>query len=169
MRPILILGGIILALVIGKLFIFSSPNDEKGGEGKENTAKTGAPKSGGAIPVEVYLAKMERVENILYASGTVVPNGEVNLKAEIAGRLIKLNLREGASMAKGQLIALALGSAGRSRMSMGTVIMGGLLLSLILTLYVIPAMYAFLSRPKNFERMRDIERIAQESEAPELA
>ena len=66
-------------------------------------------------------------------------------------------------------IALALGSAGRSRMSMGIVIMGGLLFSLILTLYVIPAMYTFLSRPKNFERMRDIERIAHEAEAIEMA
>ncbi|GAA4395579.1 efflux RND transporter permease subunit [Nibrella viscosa] len=43
-------------------------------------------------------------------------------------------------------IALALGSAGRSRMSMGIVIIGGLLFSLLLTLYVIPAMYTFMSR-----------------------
>lgn len=43
-------------------------------------------------------------------------------------------------------IALALGSAGQSRMSMGTVIIGGLLFSLVLTLFVIPAMYTFLSR-----------------------
>ncbi|GAA4465550.1 efflux RND transporter permease subunit [Nibrella saemangeumensis] len=46
-------------------------------------------------------------------------------------------------------IALALGSAGRSRMSMGIVIIGGLLFSLMLTLYVIPAMYTFMSRRRN--------------------
>jgi len=60
-------------------------------------------------------------------------------------------------------IAMALGSAGRSRMSMGIVIMGGLLFSLVLTLYVIPAMYTFLSRPKNYEKMKMIERIERES------
>ena len=61
-------------------------------------------------------------------------------------------------------IAMALGSAGRSRMSMGIVIMGGLLFSLVLTLYVIPAIYTFFSRPKDFEKMKMIEQIASESE-----
>ncbi|GAB2784844.1 efflux RND transporter permease subunit [Rhabdobacter roseus] len=64
-------------------------------------------------------------------------------------------------------IAMALGSAGRSRMSMGIVIMGGLAFSLVLTLYVIPAMYTFLSRKKNFERMKQIDKIT-ETEAVEL-
>jgi multidrug efflux pump len=45
-------------------------------------------------------------------------------------------------------IALALGSSSKSRMSMGIVVIGGLMFSLILTLYVIPAMYAYLSRKK---------------------
>ncbi len=58
-------------------------------------------------------------------------------------------------------IALALGSAGQSRMSMGIVVIGGLLFSLGLTLYVIPAMYTFLSREKNFERRKQIELIAE--------
>jgi multidrug efflux pump len=61
-------------------------------------------------------------------------------------------------------IAFALGSAGKSRMAMGIVIMGGLLFSLVLTLYVIPAIYTFLSRNKNFERMKQIEEIAHEAE-----
>jgi multidrug efflux pump len=59
-------------------------------------------------------------------------------------------------------IALALGSAGESRKSMGTVVMGGLMLSLVLTLYVIPAMYIFLSRKKDFKKMKEIDRLAEE-------
>jgi multidrug efflux pump len=43
-------------------------------------------------------------------------------------------------------IALALGAGAKSRMGMGIVIIGGLLFSLILTLYVIPAIYTYLSR-----------------------
>lgn len=58
-------------------------------------------------------------------------------------------------------IALALGSAGASRMSMGIVVMGGLLFSLVLTLYVIPAMYTYLSRAKNYERRKRIEVLAE--------
>ncbi|MBP8155727.1 MAG: efflux RND transporter permease subunit, partial [Leadbetterella sp.] len=58
-------------------------------------------------------------------------------------------------------IALALGSAGSSRRSMGIVVIGGLVMSLILTLYVIPAMYIYLSKKKNFERMKAIEEMAE--------
>lgn len=45
-------------------------------------------------------------------------------------------------------IALALGSAGKSRIPLGIVIIGGLLFSLILTLFVVPALYAYISRKK---------------------
>ncbi|MCX6830344.1 MAG: efflux RND transporter permease subunit [candidate division Zixibacteria bacterium] len=47
-------------------------------------------------------------------------------------------------------IALALGAAARSRVSMGIVIIGGLLFSLCLTLYVIPSLYIRLSSNKKF-------------------
>jgi len=43
-------------------------------------------------------------------------------------------------------IALALGSAAKSRVPMGVSIIGGLLFSLILTLFVVPAIYTYLSK-----------------------
>ncbi|MDQ8003598.1 MAG: efflux RND transporter permease subunit [Pedobacter sp.] len=43
-------------------------------------------------------------------------------------------------------IAMALGAAAKSRMSMGTVIVGGTMFSLILTLFVIPAIYSLWSK-----------------------
>lgn len=45
-------------------------------------------------------------------------------------------------------LALSIGDASTSRVPLGIVIVGGILFSLILTLYVVPAMYAFLSRKK---------------------
>jgi len=45
-------------------------------------------------------------------------------------------------------IALAIGSAGRSRIPLGIVIVGGLLFALVLTLFVVPALYTFLSSKK---------------------
>jgi hydrophobe/amphiphile efflux-1 (HAE1) family protein len=48
-------------------------------------------------------------------------------------------------------IALALGAGAESRKSMGIVIIGGLLFSLILTLFVIPAMYQLLSIKKDVQ------------------
>ncbi|SEW21333.1 efflux RND transporter permease subunit [Chitinophaga arvensicola] len=51
------------------------------------------------------------------------------------------------AMALGALpIAMSLGAAATSRIPLGIVIVGGIIFSLVLTLYVIPAMYTFLSR-----------------------
>lgn len=46
-------------------------------------------------------------------------------------------------------IALAIGAGAKSRMGMGIVVVGGILFSLILTLYVIPAIYLYLSRKED--------------------
>jgi multidrug efflux pump len=45
-------------------------------------------------------------------------------------------------------IALSIGAAATSRIPLGIVIVGGILFSLVLTLYVIPAMYSYLSTNK---------------------
>lgn len=42
-------------------------------------------------------------------------------------------------------LALSLGAAATSRIPLGVVIVGGIMFSLLLTLFVIPAMYSFLS------------------------
>ncbi len=55
------------------------------------------------------------------------------------------------AMALGSLpLALSLGGASTSRIPLGIVIVGGVLFSLVLTLYVIPAMYSYLSRQKKY-------------------
>jgi multidrug efflux pump len=53
------------------------------------------------------------------------------------------------AMALGSLpLALSLGAASTSRQPLGLVIVGGVLFSLIFTLFVIPAMYSYLSRKR---------------------
>ena len=48
-------------------------------------------------------------------------------------------------------LALSLGAAATSRIPLGVVIVGGILFSLVLTLFVIPAMYSYMSaRKKNY-------------------
>ncbi len=49
-------------------------------------------------------------------------------------------------------IALAIGAGAKSRMSMGIVIIGGLLFALILTLFVIPAMYSFIAKEQKHDK-----------------
>ncbi len=52
-------------------------------------------------------------------------------------------------------IALALGAGSESRVSMGIAIIGGLIFSTVLTLYVIPAMYSYLS-PRHLNTLPDL-------------
>ena len=60
-------------------------------------------------------------------------------------------------------IALALGAAAKSRMSMGIVIIGGLLFSLGLTLFIIPALYTYLSSQKIHTVISEPQAVKQES------
>ncbi len=59
-------------------------------------------------------------------------------------------------------IALALGAGAKSRVSLGIVIMGGMMFSLILTLYVIPMMYVMLAS----RTRRDPDKEPEEEETP---
>ncbi len=54
-------------------------------------------------------------------------------------------------------LALSLGDASTSRIPLGIVIVGGIMFSLILTLFVIPAMYAFISSNKKKSELDDME------------
>jgi multidrug efflux pump len=62
-------------------------------------------------------------------------------------------------------IALALGAAAKSRESMGIVIIGGLLFSLGLTLFIIPALYTYLSSEKSHIEVSEAQ--AMEPESPQ--
>ncbi|MDY0200496.1 MAG: efflux RND transporter permease subunit [Tenuifilaceae bacterium] len=68
---------------------------------------------------------------------------------EAAGQRLRPILMTSLATIFGALpIALAFGSASTSRIPMGITIIGGLLLSLGLTLYIIPAMYSYISNKK---------------------
>jgi len=63
-------------------------------------------------------------------------------------------------------IAMALGAAAKSRMSMGTVIIGGTMFSLVLTLFVIPAIYSYWS--KEHKENTDLKESIAAAEADEM-
>jgi hydrophobe/amphiphile efflux-1 (HAE1) family protein len=63
-------------------------------------------------------------------------------------------------------IALSLGAAATSRVPLGVVIVGGLTFSLILTLFVIPAVYTFIS-PKVNKKTQE-QKMAEEMEAAKV-
>lgn len=76
-----------------------------------------------------------------------MPKYEATIKA--AESRLRPILMTSLAIALGALpIAMSLGAASVSRMGMGIVIVGGTIFSLILTLFVIPAVYLMWSRPK---------------------
>jgi multidrug efflux pump len=77
------------------------------------------------------------------ASGLELKDAVINA----ATRRLRPILMTSLATALGALpIALALGASSQSRIPMGIAIIGGLIFSLMLTLYVIPALYTYLSR-----------------------
>lgn len=70
----------------------------------------------------------------------------VAVKQAAVSRLRPIMMTSMATILGALPIALALGAGSKSRISMGIVIIGGLLFSGFLTLYVIPAVYSYISR-----------------------
>lgn len=98
MKPLLIIASLIIALIIAK-FVFWSDDKESAGPAKGGS---GGPS---AIQVNAYPVKLDESDLVVYSSGTLSPNEEVELRSELSGRLVKLNLKEGGFVQKGQLIA----------------------------------------------------------------
>ncbi len=100
MKPLIIIASILAALIVVKVFFWKGDSE----------APAGGPAAGGGGPsqsVQVSTIAVERDESnlVVYSSGTLAPNEEVELRSELSGRLINLNLKEGTYVNKGQLIA----------------------------------------------------------------
>lgn len=87
-------------------------------------------------------------------------HGMAKTEAAIYSATMRLRpiLMTSLAMALGALpLALSLGAAATSRIPLGIVIVGGICFSLILTLFVIPAMYSYLSSKKKKNELEILE------------
>ena len=83
-------------------------------------------------------------------------NGEKKIPAALEAAVARLRpiLMTTLATTLGALpIAMAIGSAGKSRVPLGIVIVGGMLFALVLTLYVVPALYSYLSSKKKVSEL----------------
>ncbi len=95
MKNTLILITVVTGLLIIKYFFFPSPSSNNNSTKQAKVAPNG---------VTAFIIKSEKLENIVYASGTIVANEEVELKPEISGKIIALPLQEGTMVTKNQLL-----------------------------------------------------------------
>ena len=98
MKPLLIILSIILVMFLLKVFVLDQDN--------KNTAQVSSSsgtvrKANPKVPVDFYVANLQVQKNVVYASGTIIPNEEVEIKSEVSGRLDKLNIKEGSYISKG--------------------------------------------------------------------
>ena len=88
---------IIVALLIAikKLFLPSVETVMPGGTGGKTPP----------VGVNVVTVQPVQIEEVVNTTGTLVANEEVELRAELAGRITQLNFKEGGSVTEGQLLA----------------------------------------------------------------
>jgi membrane fusion protein, multidrug efflux system len=70
-----------------------------------HSGKPSKDKSSGPVIVDVIIAGTSPIEQSLEANGTVIANEFVELHPEVSGRIISLNVPEGAQVQKGTVIA----------------------------------------------------------------
>lgn len=97
MKPLIIIGSVIALLIVGKVFFWNSS--------EEGPQMGGAAGAAGPLAVEVLSVQIDESDLIVNSSGSLSPNEEVELRAELSGLLVGLNINEGSYVKKGQLIA----------------------------------------------------------------
>jgi len=86
----------ILTVVLASAFLFSC----KGGSKDQNAKKETPP-----VSVDVIVAGDEDVPSSVEANGTVLSDDRIELHAEISGRIIYLNIPDGATVSAGTILA----------------------------------------------------------------
>lgn len=98
---------IVISLVLGLAFYpkikksFSPSEKDEKAKGKE---KGGPGGKGGKTAVIVTVVKATRLDDLLNSTGTILPNEEVEIRSEIAGRITSLNIKEGDIVQKGTVL-----------------------------------------------------------------
>jgi membrane fusion protein (multidrug efflux system) len=84
----------VAVLAIIKIFFLQKPEANTGA----NSAR------GSSVPTTAIVVQPQAMEEIIYATGSILSNEEVTLHPEISGRIVKINFNEGALVSKGNLL-----------------------------------------------------------------
>lgn len=99
MNKKLLISSLSLALVL-VILVWLMVRRDGGAPQKTSAAMTRT----GQLPVTAYVAKVIPVDDILVASGTVLPDEMVELSSEVSGRIASINFIDGQIVRKGDLL-----------------------------------------------------------------
>ncbi len=104
---LLIRIGLFLAVVGGLAFVKIKYFPTDANLGPPTGGGNGGAKGGGngqPMGVMGYIVRNENLDNAIFATGTVIASEMVDLKPEVAGNVVQLNIVEGKAVSKGQLL-----------------------------------------------------------------
>ena len=71
---------------------------------KDDPAMGGNSKKNGPITVDYKLIEKSSISSHIEVPGSILPNEETEIRSEISGRIVQLNISEGSFVNKGQLL-----------------------------------------------------------------
>ncbi len=71
---------------------------------KPKAGPAGGARKSGPVNVEVIVIKPDTLQNIIYSTGTLLPNEKVELRNEVSGRVIGIYFEEGSEVKQGTLL-----------------------------------------------------------------
>ncbi len=86
-------------LFVSSLFVFSCKNDKKA-----DAPAGGQARNAGPLGVEAIVVKPSALASAIEVPGSLLPYESTDIRPEISGRVVTLNLNEGANVAKGTLL-----------------------------------------------------------------
>jgi len=104
---------VVAAIALPKILTSSAKTSEGGGTGG---GRGGAGGKGAALSAEAVVARPTVLDNNLEITGTIIANESIELRSQVAGRITRLNFREGQNVGKGTLLVKVDDSDLRARM-----------------------------------------------------
>ncbi|MDX5423278.1 MAG: efflux RND transporter periplasmic adaptor subunit [Hymenobacteraceae bacterium] len=101
-KPVRIILILIAVAAVGYL-LFSNVFSGSEQQGQQAGRGGGGPMAQ-RVTVDVYVVSPAAFQNRITTTGTVLPNEDVELRSEIAGRVTSINFKEGSRVQKGQLL-----------------------------------------------------------------
>jgi membrane fusion protein (multidrug efflux system) len=94
---VILLVIVLIAVLLAVKFIFLNSNTT-------GTSQTASAPKNASVPVYAIIAKTNKLQNKIFASGTVLANEEVELRPEASGKVLRVNFREGTQVSQGELL-----------------------------------------------------------------
>ena len=92
-----------LLLFAGAIVLFAACGDKD--KKNSDTSKQGAAQKQPPLPVEAMIAKQQVLNSNIEVPGSLLANESTEIHPEVSGRLVQLNVKEGAFVGKGALLA----------------------------------------------------------------